>query len=180
MACGWQPCAAAWTPAAGEFGLSRAGQLLAAPIAYLTDVHALGLEAAQGLQFVQSRYWDMDEPSRAWAKRFFADRRRMPTDLQAGAYSAASHCLRAVAAAGTAEAGPVLDAMRAAPVEGFFANGGRVAANKLHFDLLLTKVKRPGDSRYPWDCLRVLSTIPGDAAFRKPSESGCLMAPASR
>ena len=162
---------------AGEFGLSRGNQILAAPIAYLTDVHALGLEAAQGLQFVQSWYWDMDEPSRAWARRFFADRRRMPTDLQAGAYSAASHYLRAVAASGTAEARPVLDAMRSAPVEGFFANGGRVAANnKLHFDLLLTEVKRPGDSRYPWDYLRVLSVIPGDAAFRKPSESGCSLA----
>lgn len=158
---------------AGEFGITR-GQALAAPIVYLTDVHALGLDAAQGLQFVQSWYWDMDEPSRAWARRFFAERRRMPTDLQAGAYSAASHFLRAVAAVGTAEAGPVLDSMRATPVEGFYASGGRIAANnKLTFDLLLTQAKTPGESRYPWDYLQVMARIPGEEAFRKPAESGC-------
>lgn len=158
---------------AGEFGITR-GQALAAPIVYLTDVHALGLEAAQGLQFVQSWYWDMDEPSRIWARRFFAERRRMPTDLQAGAYSAASHFLRAVAAVGTAEAGPVLDSMRATPVEGFYAPGGRIAANnKLTFDLLLTQAKTPGESRYPWDYLQVLARIPGEDAFRNPAESGC-------
>ena len=161
---------------AGEFGLAAAGQALAAPIAYLTDVHALGLDAAQGLEFVQSWYWDMDEPSRAWARRFFAERKRMPTDLQAGAYSAASHYLHAVAAADTVEAAPVLDAMRAAPVQGFYADGGRIAANnKLVFDLLLTQVKAPADSRYPWDYLRVLSRIPGEDAFRKPAESGCAL-----
>jgi branched-chain amino acid transport system substrate-binding protein len=158
---------------AGEFGITRR-QALAAPIVYLTDVHALGLDAAQGLQFVQSWYWDMDEPSRTWAHRFFAERRRMPTDLQAGAYSAVSHFLRAVAAIGTAEAGPVLDAMRATPVEGFYAPGGRIAANnKLTFDLLLAQAKTPGESRYPWDYLQVLARIPGEDAFRNPAESGC-------
>lgn len=158
---------------AGEFGVTRR-QALAAPIAYLTDVNALGLEAAQGLQFVQSWYWDMDEPSRAWARRFFAERRRMPTDLQAGAYSAASHFLRAVKEAGGVEGGPVLDRMRAAPVEGFYAPGGRIAANnKLAFDLLLAQVKAPGESRYPWDYLQVLSRIAADEAFRNPAESGC-------
>ncbi len=157
---------------AGEFGITRR-QSLAAPIVYLTDVHALGLEAAQGLQFVQSWYWDMDEPSRTWARRFFAERRRMPTDLQAGAYSAASHYLRAVAAAGT-EAAPVLDAMRATPVEGFYAPGGRISANnKLTFELLLAQAKAPGESRYPWDYLQVLARIPGEDAFRNPAESGC-------
>ena len=159
---------------AGEFGLAAAGQALAAPIAYLTDVHALGLDAAQGLEFVQSWYWDMDEPSRAWARRFFEARKRMPTDLQAGSYSAASHYLRAVAAAGTLEAGPVLDAMRATPVTGFYANGGRITANnKLSFDLLLTQVKAPAESRHAWDYLRIVSRIPGGDAFRQPAESGC-------
>ena len=161
---------------AGEFGLTRGRQSLAAPIAYLTDVNALGLDAAQGLEFVQSWYWDMDEPSRIWARRFFAERRRMPTDLQAGAYSATSHYLRAIAAADTTETAPVLDAMRATPVQGFYADGGRLTANnKLSFDLLLTQVKSPGESRYPWDYLRVLSRIPGDEAFRRPAESGCAL-----
>ena len=158
---------------AGEFGINRR-QALAAPIVYLTDVHALGLDAAQGLQFVQSWYWDMDEPSRIWARRFFAERRRMPTDLQGGAYSATSHFLRAVKAAGTVEGGPVLESMRAMPVEGFYAPGGRIAANnKLTFDLLLTQAKTPGESRYPWDYLQVLARIPGGDAFRNPAESGC-------
>ena len=158
---------------AGEFAITRR-QALAAPIVYLTDVHALGLAAAQGLQFVQSWYWDADEPSRAWARRFFAERRRMPTDLQAGAYSAATHLLRAVQRAGTTDAGPVLDAMRAAPVEGFYAPGGRIEANnKLVFDLLLTRVKAPEESRQPWDYLEVLARIPGAEAFRPAAESGC-------
>lgn len=161
---------------AGEFGLTQRGQSLAAPIVYLTDVNALGLDAAGGLEFVQSWYWDQDEPSRTWARRVFAERRRMPTDLQAGAYSAASHYLRAVASAGTLDAAAVLDAMRVTPVRGFFADGGRITRNnKLSFDLLLTQVKTSGESRYPWDYLRVLSRIPGEDAFRKPAESGCAL-----
>ncbi len=161
---------------AGEFGIARK-QALAAPIVYLTDIHALGLEAAQGLQFVQSWYWDRDEASRAWAKRFFAARRRMPTDLQAAAYSAALHYLRAVQATGTAETGAVLAAMRGTPVNDMYAQGGRILANnKMTFDLLLARVKAPDASRYPWDYLEVLAPLPGGEAFRPAAESGCAMA----
>jgi branched-chain amino acid transport system substrate-binding protein len=160
---------------AGEFGLAKK-QTLVAPIVYLTDVHALGLEAAQGLQFVQSWYWDQDEASRAWAKRFFAERRRMPTDLQAGAYSAALHYLRAVQAAGTAETGAVLGSMRDRPVNDMYAQGGRILANnKMTFDLLLARVKSPGASRYPWDYLDVVARIPGDQAFRPLKDTGCAL-----
>jgi len=158
---------------AGEFGVARK-QALAAPIVYLTDVNALGLEAAQGLQFVQSWYWDQDEASRAWAKRFFAERRRMPTDLQAGAYSAAHHYLRAVQRTGSTDAQPVLAAMRASPVQDMYASGGRILANnKMTFDLLLVRVKAPGESRYAWDYLDVVTRIPGNEAFRPVTEAGC-------
>jgi branched-chain amino acid transport system substrate-binding protein len=161
---------------AGEFGLARK-QVLVAPIVYLTDVNALGLEAAQGLQFVQSWYWDQDEASRAWAKRFFAERRRMPTDLQAGAYSAALHYLRAVQSTGSTDAQSVLAAMRDAPVQDMYARGGRILANnKMTFDLLLVRVKAPGESRYAWDYLDVVARIPGNEAFRPVTESGCPLA----
>lgn len=161
---------------AGEFGLTRQ-QALVAPIVYLTDVHALGLEAAQGLQFVQSWYWDRDERSRTWARRFFAERRRMPTDLQAGAYSAALHYLRAVQAGGTAEAQPVLSAMRDTPVNDMYAQNGRILANnKMTFDLLLARVKAPDASRYPWDYLDVVARLPAEEAFRPVADSGCALA----
>ena len=158
---------------AGEFGLSRT-QTLVAPIVYLTDVHALGLEAAQGLQFVQSWYWDQDEASRTWAKRFFTERRRMPTDLQAGAYSAATHYLRAVQATGSTETHRLLSAMRDTPVNDMYTQGGRILENnKMVFDLLLARVKAPSASRYPWDYLEVIARIPAEEAFKPVASAGC-------
>jgi branched-chain amino acid transport system substrate-binding protein len=158
---------------ANEFGISPR-QLLAAPIVYLTDIHALGLEAAQGLQFVQSWYWDLDDQSRAWAKRFFAEQKRMPTDLQAGVYSATLHYLKAVQQAGTVQTGPVLAAMKAMPVDDMYTRHGRIEANnKMVFDLYLMRAKRPEESKYPWDYLDVVARIPAAEAFRPPAESGC-------
>jgi len=161
---------------AKEFGISPR-QLLAAPVVYLTDIHALGLEVAQGLQFVQSWYWDLDDRSRAWAKRFFAEQKRMPTDLQAGVYSATLHYLKAVQQAGTVRTEPVLAAMKATPVDDMYARNGRIQANnKMVFDLHLMRAKRPEQSKYPWDYLEAVSQIPASEAFQAPAESGCNLA----
>jgi branched-chain amino acid transport system substrate-binding protein len=158
---------------AGEFGLG-ARQLVVAPIVYLTDVHALGLRAAQGLQFIQSWYWDRDDRSRTWARRFFAERRRMPTDLQAGVYSATLHILRAVQSAGSDETAKVIAAMRATPVDDMYTQGARISANnKLMLNLLLARVKAPEQSHAEWDYLDVVAPVPAGEAFRAPAESGC-------
>jgi branched-chain amino acid transport system substrate-binding protein len=158
---------------AGEFGLG-ARQTVVAPIVYLTDVHALGLRAAQGLQFIQSWYWDRDDESRAWARRFFAERHRMPTDLQAGVYSATLHLLHAVHATGTDETGKVIEAMRATPVDDMYTHGARIAANnKLMLDLALCRVKAPEQSHAAWAYLDVVAPAPAADAFRPPGESGC-------
>jgi len=161
---------------ANEFGISPR-QLLAAPIVYLTDIHALGLDVAQGLQFVQSWYWDLDDRSRAWAKRFFAEQKRMPTDLQAGVYSATLHYLKAVQQAGTVQTEPVLAAMKSLPVDDMYTRNGRIQANnKMVFDLYLMRAKRPEQSKYPWDYLEVVAQIPAAEAFQSPAESGCKLA----
>ncbi len=162
---------------AREFGISPK-QLIAAPIVYFTDIHALGLDVAQGLQFVQSWYWDLDDRSRVWAKRFFAEQQRMPTDLQAGVYSATLHYLKAVQQAGTVQTEPVLAAMKAMPVDDMYTRSGRIQANnKMVFDLYLMRAKRPEQSKYPWDYLEVVAKIPAAEAFQAPAESGCNLTP---
>jgi branched-chain amino acid transport system substrate-binding protein len=158
---------------AAEFGVMQHQQVVT-PIMYLTDVHALGLQAAQGLQFVQSWYWDLTEASRAWAKRWEVQMKRKPTDLQASVYSAVLHYLKAVQQAGTADTKTVIAAMKVAPVNDMFTPNGHIQANnKLVFDVHLMRVKQPADSKYAWDYLEEIATIPGDQAFRSAAESGC-------
>jgi branched-chain amino acid transport system substrate-binding protein len=158
---------------AAEFGVTQHQQVVT-PIMYLTDVHALGLQAAQGLQFVQSWYWDLTDASRTWAKRWEVTMKRKPTDLQASVYSAVLHYLKAVAQAGTSDTKTVIAAMRAAPVNDMFTPDGHIQANnKLVFDVHLMRVKRPADSKYAWDYLEEIGTIAGGQAFRSASESGC-------
>lgn len=158
---------------AAEFGVMQRQQVVT-PIMYLTDVHALGLQAAQGLQFVQSWYWDLTDASRAWAKRFERQMKRMPTDLQASVYSAVLHYLKAAQQAGTTETKTVVAAMKAMPVSDMFTPNGHIQANnKMVFDVHLMRVKKPAESKYPWDYLEKLATIPGEQAFRSATESGC-------
>jgi len=161
----------------GEFGLSRSGQQMAGLLALITDVHALGLQAAQGLLLTTSFYWDMDEKTRAWSKRFFERLHKMPTMWQAGAYSAVTHYLAAIKAAGTDEPLAVAAKMRAMPVEDFFARHGRLRADGLMVhDLYLAEVKQPEESKQPWDYYRILETIPGEAAFPRLEEEDCPLA----
>ena len=160
---------------AGEFGLTRQGQRLVGMFVNINDVKALGLAAAQGVVATEAWYWDRDEESRAFARRF-AERHRgaMPSQYQAGVYSAVRHYLKAVEAAGTDEAMAVAAKMRELPVDDVFTRGGRVREDGRHVhDMHLVEVKRPEESRGPWDLYRILSTIPAEQAFRPLAEGGC-------
>jgi len=159
---------------AEEFGIAKGGQRLAALAAFITEVHAVGLASAQGLLLTTSFYWDRSEASRQWSKRFFARRGVMPTQAQAGVYSAVTHYLKAVDALGGDEAKAVVAKMRDMPIDDFFADHGqlRVDGRMVH-DIYLVEVKRPEESRYPWDYYKIVQTIPGGEAFRPISDSDC-------
>jgi branched-chain amino acid transport system substrate-binding protein len=159
---------------AAEFGLARGGQRLAAIAAVITDVHAVGLADAQGLLLATSFYWDRTEESRQWSKRFFARRGVMPTQMQAGVYSAVTHYLKAVDALGSVEAKAVVAKMRDMPIHDFFAARGFLRADgRMVHDMYLVEVKKPDESHHPWDYYKILKTIPGEEAFRPLSEGGC-------
>jgi branched-chain amino acid transport system substrate-binding protein len=153
----------------GEFGIVAHGQQMAGLLVLITDVHALGLKTAQGLLLTTSYYWDMDEQTRSWAKRFYAKLNKMPTMWQAGVYSATTHYLNAIKATGTDEPLKVAAQMRATPVEDFFSRHGRLREDGLMVhDLYLVEVKKPEESKYPWDYYKILATIPGAQAFPPP------------
>jgi branched-chain amino acid transport system substrate-binding protein len=153
----------------GEFGVFQGGQQMAGLLVLITDIHALGLKAAQGLVLTTSFYWDQDDQTRAWSKRFFAKVNHMPTMWQAAVYSSTIHYLNAIKDSGTDEPLKVAAAMRAKPVEDFFSRHGRLRPDGLMVhDLMLVQVKTPEESKYPWDYYKVLTTIPGDQAFGPP------------
>ena len=160
---------------AHEFGLTPK-QVLTAPSFYLSTAHAIGLQKAQGLLVMQSWYWNSDDQTRAWAKRFFARRQRMPNDVHAADYSAVGHYLRAVAKTGTAQGREVIAAMRAAPVKDVFTQDGTIRAdNKMVFTRDLMRVKTPAQSHGEWDLFELVTTVPPDQAFRPLHEGGCPM-----
>jgi branched-chain amino acid transport system substrate-binding protein len=154
----------------GEFGIFQGGQQMAGLLVLITDVHALGLKAAQGLVLTTSFYWDMDDKTREWSKRFFAKMNRMPTMWQAGVYSSVMNYLNAVKAAGTDEPLKVAAKMRETPIEDFFSRNGKLREDNLMVhDLVLVQVKKPEDSKYPWDYYQILTRIPGEQAFGPPN-----------
>ncbi|HVO50259.1 MAG TPA: ABC transporter substrate-binding protein [Thermoanaerobaculia bacterium] len=156
---------------ANEFGLTKK-QSLAGLLVFLSDVHSLGLATAKGMYLTTAFYWDRDDASRAWSKRFFERTKRMPTMVQAGVYSEVTHYLEAVKAAGTDDADKVMAKMRETPVNDFFAKNGRIGADGLHrHDMYLAQVKSPEESKYPWDYYRIIRTIPASEAFEPPDTS---------
>ncbi len=161
---------------ANEFGLT-ASQYIATPITYLSDVNALGLPIAHGLVFMQSWYWDLNDQTRAFAKRFFERTKRMPNDNQAALYSSVLHYLEAVKATGGDEALGVAKAMKAAPIHDVFTDHGVARADgRVVYDRYLVKVKQPAESKYPWDYLSIEAKIPADEAFRPLGATGCNLA----
>jgi branched-chain amino acid transport system substrate-binding protein len=159
---------------AAKQGMIPGPQAFAAMSLRINGVHALGLETTQSLMLGESFYWDLDDGTRAWSKRFFAKLGKMPNAVQAGVYSSTMHYLKAIQAAGTDATDPVMAAMRAAPIDDFFAHGGYIRADGLMVhDTHLFQVKAPGESKGEWDDLRLVATIAGDKAFQPLSESKC-------
>jgi branched-chain amino acid transport system substrate-binding protein len=158
---------------AGEFGITK-NQLLATLLVFDTDIKGVGLQATQGMLFTTGFYWDATPQTREFAKRFFEVHKAMPTMIQAGAYSATMHYLKAVDARKTDDADAVLKQMRDTPVNDFFAKDGRIRADgRMAHDMYLAQVKTPAESRGEWDMVKVKRTIPGDQAFQPLSASTC-------
>jgi branched-chain amino acid transport system substrate-binding protein len=159
---------------ANEFGITRGGQSVVSLLVFISDIHSIGLQNAQGLKFATAFYWDRDEESRAWSKRFFARHRAMPTQAQASVYSAIRHYLKAIAAAGTDEARAVMAKMREVPVNDFYVKNGRLREDgRLVHDMYFAQVKKPSESKEPWDDYNILGVIPGATAFRSLEQGGC-------
>jgi branched-chain amino acid transport system substrate-binding protein len=160
---------------AAEFGITQGGQALAGLLVFLTDVHALGLQTAQGLVLTESFYWDLNDQTREWSKRF-AEKGDgdMPTMVQAGVYAGVLHYLKAVEATGGKDATAVMAKMKEMPTDDpLFGKGSiRVDGRKIH-DMYLFKVKAPDQSKGPWDYYDLVSTIPADKAFRPLADGGC-------
>ncbi len=151
---------------AHEFGLSMDGkQMLAGFLIYIQDINAIGLPAAQGFNLAAGFYWDQNDVSRAFAKRFMASQRRVPSKNQALVYTAVLHYLQAVDAAGTDEAVAANKAMRAAPVDYFGRPATLRQDGRLLYDVTLYRVKKPEESRAPWDYYAPVQTIPAADAF---------------
>ncbi len=159
---------------ASEFGITQGGQHLAALLFTLAEVHGLGLQAAQGLTLTEGYYWNLDDKSREFGKRFFARTGKMPNMIHAGTYSAVLQYLKAVQKAGTDDTDAVAKELHEMPVDDFFGRGGTVGANgRMIHDMYLLQVKKPEESKEPWDYYNVLATIPGKEAYIDPAKSGC-------
>ena len=158
---------------AAEFGIFRQGQKLAGLLITLSEVHGLGLDAAQGLVLTEGFYWDHDDRSRAFSERFFKRTGRMPSMIHAGTYSATLSYLKAVKAAGTKDTEAVAKKLKELPVDDAFAKGKVLANGRMVHDMYLFEVKKPSESKKPWDYYKQLAVVPGDQAFFTAKESGC-------
>ncbi|MFN5105940.1 MAG: ABC transporter substrate-binding protein [Bradyrhizobium sp.] len=159
---------------AAEFGLAQGGQKLIALLMEITDTHALGLKATQGLIVTDAFYWDMNDETRAFSKRFNEKVGHMPTMIQAGLYSATMHYLKAIEAVGTDEAPKVMEQMRKTPINDFFAKNGHIRIDgRMVHDMYLFETKKPEESKNEWDLYKLIATVPGDEAFRPLDKGGC-------
>ncbi|KJC50460.1 ABC transporter permease [Bradyrhizobium sp. LTSP885] len=159
---------------AGEFGVGQSKQKLMSLLIAINEVHALGTKTAQGMLLTSAFYWDMNDETRVFAKRFFEKRKAMPSMYQAGVYSAVAHYLKSVKAAKTDRAEKLTAKMRELPVSDFMTKNGVVRADgRVVRDMYLFQVKTPEESKQPWDYYKLLETIPGEKAFRPLSEGGC-------
>jgi branched-chain amino acid transport system substrate-binding protein len=158
---------------AHEFGLQAGGQTIVGMLTFISDVHSIGLNDAQGMYIAAQYYWDDDDGTRAFARRFFEIEKREPTKLQAATYAAVRHYLKAIEAGGTDEARAVNIQMRKMPVD-FFGRPAHIRQDgRVVYDLSLYRVKTPSASRYPWDYYEKISVIPGETAFRPESDGAC-------
>jgi len=165
---------------AAEFGIVKGGQKLAGLLVFVSDVHSIGLQLAQGLQLTEAFYWDLNDRTRAWSKRWSAKMNgRMPTMVHAGFYDATRAYLAAVKATGTDAADKVMAHLKATPTDDLFGKGYiRRDGRKIH-DMHLFEVKTPAESKYPYDYYKLIRTIPGEQAFRPMDKGGCPLVQAS-
>jgi branched-chain amino acid transport system substrate-binding protein len=160
---------------AAEFGIVKGGQNLAGLLVFITDIHSLGLQTAQGLIFTETFYWDVNDATRAWSKRFAAaNGGKYPSMVQAGVYSSVLHYLKAVEAAKTDDGTKVIAKMKELPTDDALFGKGRVRQDgrKIH-QAYLVEVKKPSESKGPYDYYKIRATIPADQAFRPEKEGGC-------
>ena len=159
--------------AANEFGVTKTMKM-AGLLVFINDVHALGLQATQGMYLTDGWYWDQSDASRAWSKKFEAKVGRKPSMLQAGDYSATAFYLNAIKSTGTDDGDAVMKWMKSNKVNDFFAQGGYVREDgRMIHDMYLMQVKTPAESKAPWDYYKVVATLPGDEVYTKLSESTC-------
>jgi branched-chain amino acid transport system substrate-binding protein len=159
---------------AGEFGIVKGGQKLAGLLVFATDVQSLTLPVAQGLVLTESFYWDLNDETRAWTKRYRAKKDRLPSMLTAGVYSSTLHYLKAVQAAGTDDAKAVMAKMRELPVNDVMTKNGKLREDgRLVRDMYLFEVKAPADSKGKDDIYKLVATVPGDQAYRPLKEGKC-------
>ncbi len=159
---------------AGEFGITEQGQSLAALIFFLQDVHSLGLKATQGTYLTTASYWDLDDASRAWSKGFMNRTGMMPSMLHAGVYGAVLHYLKAIKAAGTDDPDKVAAAMKAMPINDAFTHNATIRADgRVLRDMYLARVKKPTDSKAPWDYFEIVRKIAPEDTVWPLSESKC-------
>ena len=159
---------------AAEFGIVEGGQKLAGLLVFITDVNSLGLQTANGLQLTEAFYWDQNDETRAWSKRFFEKMKRQPSMVQAGVYGSVMHYLAAIKATGSDDGPTVVKQMKATPVNDFMTKNGKIRDDgRLVRDMYLFEVKKPSESKGPWDYYKQIAVIPGDEAFKLPGPSQC-------
>jgi branched-chain amino acid transport system substrate-binding protein len=160
---------------ASEFGLTKSGgQKLSPLLAFVTDIDSVGLETAQGLLLAEAFYWDLNDDTRAFSKRFMERVKRVPTSAQAGVYSSVMHYLKAVKAAGTTDSAAVMKVMKDTPINDFFSKNGKIREDgRMVHDMYLFEVKKPSESKGRWDDYKLLATVPGNEAFQSLELSRC-------
>jgi branched-chain amino acid transport system substrate-binding protein len=159
---------------ANEFGITKSMKV-ATPLMFLTDIHALGLQQAQGLYFTDGWYWDQNDESRKWSKRYFEKMKKMPTMFHAGDYSATMQYFNAVKAVGT-DADKVMAYFKQTKINDMFAKNGVVRPDgRMVHDMYLMQVKTPAESKYAWDYAKLIQTVPGDQVYMTKAESKCAL-----
>ncbi|MEV4780403.1 ABC transporter substrate-binding protein [Burkholderia sp. LMU1-1-1.1] len=159
--------------AANEFGITKKMKL-AGLLIFINDVHSLGLNLTQGMYLTDGWYWDQNPETRAWSKRYFDKMKKEPSMLQAADYSAAANYLKAVKAVGTDDSDKVMAYLKANKINDMFAKNGVIRPDgRMVHDMFLMEVKKPSESKYPWDYYKVVATIPGDQAYATKAETKC-------
>jgi branched-chain amino acid transport system substrate-binding protein len=159
---------------AGEFGIIQGGQKLATLLMFISDVHAMGLQTAQGLIISTPFYWDANDETRAWSRRFMEKFGRAPTMAQAGVYGAVTHYLKTLSTTDETSGRAIVKKMKELPVNDFMGKNVRIREDgRVMRDIYLVQVKTPKESKGPWDYYKILATVPAEEAFRQLSEGGC-------